>query len=65
MQKSASILTNKTETQTGPKVHFQSHYQDSKGHSAHKFTQDARRMILDIQQRGKIPILEGGATFYI
>jgi tRNA A37 N6-isopentenylltransferase MiaA len=33
--------------------------------SANKFSRDARRLILDIQSRGKIPIMDGGSTFYI
>jgi hypothetical protein len=33
--------------------------------NANKYSKDARRLILDMHARGKVPILEGGSTFYI
>lgn len=62
MQKSASIISNK---QLDTKVHLIDHYVDSRFMNANTFAKDARRLIKEIHARGKIPILEGGSTFYI
>lgn len=64
MQKSASVVTNKSPIDS-TRVHLIDHYSDSRSMNANKFAKDARSVINDIHKRGKVPILEGGSTFYI
>ena len=56
-------MSNKPEG--GPKVHLLGHYSNSMTVNATQFAKDARQIIKDIHSRDKIPILEGGATFYL
>ena len=65
LSKGLAVLKNLDTRKTDTVQHLYEEFANDKKIDASEYSKFAREKILDIQARGKVPIIEGGSSFYL